>query len=201
MTTERAHDEPPYWNDTRELTTLVVDRSERLVHMRSHIALERYGGSGSETLFPLREKTGERTYVQSRLFFHAPEGSSREQRLADSQAWWYPAERAIVLWELIPASPLAWRPGPRPSGRLRAALPLVSLRALSARPLSCGAAVLDDLGRRVYAAGLGRLSPHGGLRTHSAGGLQQAGTAVTRVLRRTGRAYALSIYGRTRPTP
>lgn len=52
--------------------------------------------------------------MQSRLSFHAPDGTSREQRLADTQAWWYPAERAIVLWEVLPASPLAWQAGPDP---------------------------------------------------------------------------------------
>jgi len=114
MTTEHQPPEQPYWTDERELTTLSVGRHERLVQVRSHIAQERYAGIGSETLFPLREKTGERTYVQSHLYFHAPKGSSREQRLADSQAWWYPTERAIVLWELLPASPLAWRPDTDP---------------------------------------------------------------------------------------
>ena len=53
MTTEHDRDDPPYWTDTRELTTLVVGRYERRIHVRSHIAPERYRGTASETLFPL----------------------------------------------------------------------------------------------------------------------------------------------------
>jgi len=115
MTTEHHHGEQPYWTDDRPLLRLPIGRSARLVRVRSHIAPERYRGLGSETLFPLAERSGERSYVQSHLYFYAPEESRREQRLADAQSWYYPApaDRALVLWELISSS-WPWQPNPDP---------------------------------------------------------------------------------------
>lgn len=107
-----SHEPDPYWTDDGELTTVRLGRAHHRVHIRSHQERERYGGVGSETVFAL-SAPGERTYLQSRLYFHAPPESTREQRLADGQAWYYPAEAAIVLWELVPASPW-WQPDEDP---------------------------------------------------------------------------------------
>jgi hypothetical protein len=49
----------------------------------------------------LREREGLRTYVQSRFFTQSPVG--RPIRLADSQAWHYPADHTAVIWELLVA--------------------------------------------------------------------------------------------------
>lgn len=112
--TERARPElDDYWSDDRALLRLPIGRAERLIRVRSHIAAEPYWGLGSETLFPLSSPKGERTYVQSRLYFHAPEDSTRDQRLADAQSWYYGADRAIVFWELVSAS-WPWQPNPDP---------------------------------------------------------------------------------------
>lgn len=102
----------PYWTEDCEFASIRLGRATHRVHIRSHEACERYGGRGGETVFAL-STPGERTYLQSRLYFHAPPESSREQRLADGQAWYYPAEAAIVLWELVPASPW-WQPDEDP---------------------------------------------------------------------------------------
>lgn len=99
MTVEREPD--PYWNDDQPLGEVAVGRQLWLARVRSHFAVETYQGRGSETLFALREPRGQRTYVQSRLYLEAPPGSRREEWLADGQAWFYPTERALVLWELL----------------------------------------------------------------------------------------------------
>jgi len=110
---ERHRREPdPYWTEDHELGTIRLGRASQRVHIRSHEGRERYGGRGSETAFAL-STPGERTYLQSRLYFFAPPESRREQRLADGQAWYYPSAAAIVLWELVPASPW-WQPGEDP---------------------------------------------------------------------------------------
>jgi hypothetical protein len=104
--TERRGVEPDaYWGDDRPLTTVLLRGGGTWpIQMRSHIEEERTAGRGSETLFFLDAARTERTYVQSRMYFHAPPDSRREQRLADAQSWFYPAHRSIVLWEVIPAS-------------------------------------------------------------------------------------------------
>jgi hypothetical protein len=111
--TEHHHFEPdPYWTDDHELGTIRLGRADHRVYVRSHEERERYGSPSIEPVFTLSTR-GERTYLQSRLYFHAPPDSTREQRLADGQAWYYPAEAAIVLWELIPASRW-WQPDEDP---------------------------------------------------------------------------------------
>ncbi len=107
MAAEHDRGDRPYWSDERELTTLHLGHAERRVHLRSHIALERYHGRRSEALFSVYQQAGERTYVQSRLYLPALASSGREHRLADAQAWLYGAEEppTIVFWELVPASP------------------------------------------------------------------------------------------------
>jgi hypothetical protein len=100
--TERGPAPEPYWNDEQPLGVVRLGHASWPVHARSHIATERLRGIGSETLFRVSVGEGSRTYVQSRLYLHAPPGSTREERVADAQAWFYPADRTIVLWELIP---------------------------------------------------------------------------------------------------
>lgn len=93
----------PYWTDDRPLTTVRLGHAAYDIAIRSHQAAERYTGLGGTGLFALGEPGGERTYLQSRLYLPAQPYHHREERLADGQAWHYPADAAIVLWELIPA--------------------------------------------------------------------------------------------------
>lgn len=100
MVTER---EPtPYWNDERPLGRVYFGRNDWLVHARSHITDEAYGpASTSEVkLFDITP-TGQRTYVQSRLYIHAPEDSFHEVPVAAGQAHYYPADRLLSIWELF----------------------------------------------------------------------------------------------------
>ena len=101
MSPEQHHDELPYWNDDRELELVYFGHAQRLVHVRAHIADERYYGHGSETLLDLSRPQGERTYLQSRLYIHAPPETSQEFPVASTQSWYYPGERAIVFWECV----------------------------------------------------------------------------------------------------
>ncbi len=103
----------PYWNDERELGEVFVGHAYRPVWARSHIAEEVFRGRGSETLFTLTKREGPRTYVQSHLLLPSPLTPGREFRLADAQAWHYPADRTIVLWELLIAPQYERQPDPR----------------------------------------------------------------------------------------
>jgi hypothetical protein len=101
--TERPAPEPdPYWNEDHLLGVVRFGHASWHVHARSHIETERFFGRGSETLFTLSQKVGERTYVQSRMYVFAPPETRREERVADAQAWFYPADRTLVIWELLP---------------------------------------------------------------------------------------------------
>lgn len=100
MTTER--EPPPYWNDERVVGRVHFGRGDWLVHARSHVADERYSRSDTSEvkLFGV-SPTGSRTYVQSRLYIHAPEDSFQEAPIGQAQAHHYPADRLITIWELF----------------------------------------------------------------------------------------------------
>jgi hypothetical protein len=100
--TERQREPDPYWTHDQLLGVVRLGHASWHVHARSHIETEQLRGVGSETLFRVSVGEGSRTYVQSRLYLHAPPDSTREERVADAQSWFYPADRTIVIWELIP---------------------------------------------------------------------------------------------------
>lgn len=97
----REREADPYWNDAAELGELYLAGAHRPVYLHSHIAEERFFGRGSETLFTLAEREGRRTYVQSRIFVRSATSAAFINRVASAQAWPSPADRTIVLWELI----------------------------------------------------------------------------------------------------
>jgi len=92
-----------YWNDERVLGAVFFGHDLRPVIARSHIAEERFRGRGSETLFTLTEREGQRTYVQTRFVTQKPQLPATP--IGDAQAWYYPADRTIVLWEVLAAPP------------------------------------------------------------------------------------------------
>jgi hypothetical protein len=91
-------DAPSSWHEEVALGPVYFGRHNRSVTVRSHIAEERYTGRGSETLFTLTEREGLHTSIQSE--FRTP-ALPRPQRVATAQAWYYPADRTVVLWELL----------------------------------------------------------------------------------------------------
>ena len=63
MSEQEPRQEPrdPYWNDEHGLGLVFFGKDQRPVTVRSHIAVERFLGRGSETLFTLTEREGLRT--------------------------------------------------------------------------------------------------------------------------------------------
>lgn len=115
-----AEQEPtPYWTEDRELGAIAFGRGVHPVRARSHLEAETFRGRGSETLFTLAEREGSRTYLQSQFYTHPEAARQPEMRFADGQAWYYPADRTIVLWELVLAPPFARQPDPREDLLLR----------------------------------------------------------------------------------
>ena len=99
---EREREPTPYWNDERVLGRVSFGRHNWLVHARSHVADEAYSPtSTSEERFFGLTRHGRRTYVQSRLYIHAPEDTFHEVPLAAGQAHAYPADRLVTIWELF----------------------------------------------------------------------------------------------------
>ncbi len=100
MTTER---EPlPYWNDERPLGRVYFGHNDWLVHARSHLTDEAYSRSSTSEvqLFGI-SPTGRRTWVQTRLYIHAPEDSLHEVPIGQAQAQYYPADELLAIWELF----------------------------------------------------------------------------------------------------
>jgi hypothetical protein len=103
-------------------------REPQQVHGRFHIGEEHYTSARQE-IIPLREKMGQRTYVKMQLYVREPKltvtigvydppkhyadqdsvigkligrptvQGFRERQVGDAQAWYYPADKTIVLWE------------------------------------------------------------------------------------------------------
>lgn len=108
---------PSYWNEETALGSIFYRHEERPVTLRSHVAEERFFGRGSESLFTLAEREGLRIYVQSHFFFVPTTPPYR--RIADSQAWFYPADAALVLWEVLVAPQCRQHQDPREDYLLR----------------------------------------------------------------------------------
>ena len=89
MAPEREPD--PYWTEDQRLGVVRLGHAAWQVRARSHIETERLRGLGAETLFQVSVGEGSRTYVQSRLYINAPPDSTREERVADAQSWFYRA--------------------------------------------------------------------------------------------------------------
>lgn len=108
-----------YWTEDRDLGTLSFGHRVHPVRARSRLEQETFRGRGSETLFTLTDREGSRAYLQSQLYTHPDAARRPEMRLADAQAWYYPADRTLVLWELVLAPPFARQPDPREDLLLR----------------------------------------------------------------------------------
>ncbi len=121
--------EPPYWTLDTSLFTgqfRYFGREPVLVRGKLHLANEPYSKSDVDLeIVPLTQKQGSCTYVNLRAYVlvpditvtiglfktPAPTGAigevlssqekpkMREQEIGDGQAWYYPADKTIVLWE------------------------------------------------------------------------------------------------------
>ena len=120
---EREHEpHDDYWTDDLALGEVALPRERAIVRLRWHQAEERI--RDREELLPLQHKTGPRSYVHARPYVLEPaitlsvglspaptetgvvgkvlasewEGM-RHREIGQAQAWYYPLDRLLVLWE------------------------------------------------------------------------------------------------------
>lgn len=116
------HDEDDYWGHDVFLGELQLGRETSAVRLRVHVADEPY--HLREALFPLAHPTGARTYVHAQPYVLEPQialsvglyptpdrtgaigevvdtawEGMRHRDIGNAQAWYYPADRVMVLWE------------------------------------------------------------------------------------------------------
>ncbi len=114
------HDE--YWTDDLSLGEVALPREISVVRLRWHQSEERI--RDHEELLPLEHKTGPRFYIHARPYVLEPAitltvglyptstetgavgevvGSEwegmRHREVGQAQAWYYPLDRLLVLWE------------------------------------------------------------------------------------------------------
>jgi hypothetical protein len=94
----------PYWEEPVGLGLFYFGHAHRPLAIQSHHEPELFRVAGSAEL--LRASPGTREYLASRLLIPGT-AETRPLRLADGQAWYYPADHTIVLWELIPEPQVA----------------------------------------------------------------------------------------------
>lgn len=121
---ERQCDQEPYWSDDVLLGEVRWPQETALVRLRLHQSEEVYHGRNVAELIPLSQPTGTRTYIHARPYVLEPaitltvglsptpqetgvigavvdsswEGM-RHVEIGQAQAWYYPADRVLVLWE------------------------------------------------------------------------------------------------------
>ena len=107
--THPEHDrDRPYWQETEDLGLLFYGRAHRPLHARWHTETERPRGSGHPRLFGVGMGDFQSDYLHTQFLVPA-NGLHRDITLATGQAWHYPADRTVVLWELIPERELTVR--------------------------------------------------------------------------------------------
>ncbi len=93
--------ERSYWHEHEELGRIYFGGGHYPLQARSHHERERFRRRGSAELFDVSVGDDVRDYLHTHLMIPSS-AIARELRLADGQAWHYPAHHTIVLWELIP---------------------------------------------------------------------------------------------------
>jgi hypothetical protein len=114
--------EDDYWSADLAIGEARIGREISAVRLRLRVSDEPYRGRGE--LYPLAHKSGRRTYVHGRPYILEPaitlsvglyptptetgaigevidatwEGM-RHREIGNAQAWYYPADRLLVLWE------------------------------------------------------------------------------------------------------
>ncbi len=124
-----------YWTHNKVLGDGVVDGERALIRLKLHHSQERY--FHREELFPIAAAPGTRTYFHAKPYIlipnmtltfapyrtPTPDGSIGEvintdvtklkpREIGNAQAWYYPTEKALVLWECFLEAPYR-QPDPR----------------------------------------------------------------------------------------
>jgi hypothetical protein len=120
---QQTGDTDPYWTHNLILGEGVVERHKSLIRLHMHRSEETYE-HGIQELFPFTVRRGTRTYFHAKPYILIPQmtltiglthpkadsdeigrviGSDvtklQEREIGNAQAWYYPAEKALVLWE------------------------------------------------------------------------------------------------------
>jgi hypothetical protein len=121
---EREVEHDPYWTDDVLLGDVPLPDGSALVRLRLHQSEEAYHGRNIAELVPLSQSSGSRSYVHARPYVLEPEitltvglfptprdtgavgevvdsswEGMRHVEIGQAQAWYYPADRLLVLWE------------------------------------------------------------------------------------------------------
>lgn len=121
---EREGEHDPYWTDDVLLGDVPLPDGSSLVRLRLHQSEEVYHGRNIAELVPLSQSSGGRSYVHARPYVLEPEitltvglfptprdtgavgevvdsawEGMRHVEIGQAQAWYYPADRLLVLWE------------------------------------------------------------------------------------------------------
>ena len=116
----------PYWQDDIALGEGRFYRGTlSSIRMRLHTSVERF--AGRREVVPLRHPTGERVYVHGKPYILVPDitltvdlsprptvpgavgevagadwTGMRHEEIGQAQAWYYPADQLVILWECFP---------------------------------------------------------------------------------------------------
>jgi hypothetical protein len=124
-------DSDPYWTHNFILGEGDVEGHQSLIRLHMHRSEETYEHS-IENLFPISSRRGNRSYFHAKPYILIPHmtltigltrpkadsgeigrviGSDvtklQEREIGNAQAWYYPAEKALVLWECYLFEPYA----------------------------------------------------------------------------------------------
>jgi hypothetical protein len=116
--TERERDRDPYWTADLAVGEGTFYQQSHLIRLQLHQSEEHY--YHREELFPLKSPSGTRLYFHAKPYLALPdvrigvtwEGGvgrtdavtiegSRKEVIGQAQGWYYPREKALMLWECI----------------------------------------------------------------------------------------------------
>jgi hypothetical protein len=114
-----------YWTDDLLLGEIPLWGETSTVRLRLHVSEEPYRSRAAADIVPLAHPSGLATYVHGRPYVHEPEISltvglypmpseagtigevlgadwvgMRQREIGNAQAWYYPGDRLLVLWEM-----------------------------------------------------------------------------------------------------
>lgn len=203
---EHQADPDPYWTADVELGDVPLRGESTTVCLRLRESDERFTRHGE--LVPLTQTTGTRRYIYARPYVLEPDirltvalsptprpdgaigrvsgvrwAGMRHREVGQAQAWYYPADALLVLWECYLYDAAA-------DPRRGAAGRLAWLRAHPAGPAAQDRARRHHLGGHLRPGRLAGVPDRGGLRALRRGDLRQAAPVSTRRSRRPGERNA-----------
>lgn len=99
MRSEQSPRPGAYWNLDVPLGTFTLSGRSQSVRLAAHTHLERFTDI-TPAINPLGSATGERQHILLRPYLPAQRRGGHAA-IGRGQAWYYPAARTLVLWELL----------------------------------------------------------------------------------------------------